>query len=198
LLIRAATLVLLLCVVASYLVIARNERKLYNFLIPLQIRGAGRIHVYPTQDRDYRWLVQNLNDHCDIFMGFPELPSLHIWTGKDPVAGFEIDDWIFSASDEQQFSASAILSQHPTACAIYNPDLVAFWNRTHQNLNSLPLVRYLRENFKVVGSTGRFYFLVRNERDLNIGSTVVRFPFKPTEINVLWKSQGCLGIDCSH
>ncbi len=197
-LIRAASLVLLLCVAASYLVIARSERKFYDSLPSLQLRGAGRIHLYPAQARDYRWLAQNLNDHCDIFMGFPELPSLHIWTGRDPLAGLDVDDWMLTASNEQQIAASAVLSQHPDACAIYNPDLVGFWNRTHQNWDSLPLVRYLHENFKVVGASGQFYFLVRNERNLDIASPVVKIPFDPSQINGLWKSKGCIGIGCSH
>jgi hypothetical protein len=197
-LVRAATTMLLLWVAGSYLVIARSERKFYDSLPALQLRGAGRIHLYPAQARDYPWLVQNLNEHCDIFMGFPEVPSLHIWTGKDPLAGLEFDDWILIVSDRQQIAASAVLSQHPNACAIYNPDLVAFWNRTHQNWDSIPLVRYLHENFKVVGATGQFYFLVRNERNLNIASPVLKIPFNPATVNELWKSNGCLGLGCSH
>jgi hypothetical protein len=189
---------LLLWVAGSYLVIARSERRFYDSLPSLQLRGAGRIHLYPAQARDYPWLVQNLNDHCDIFLSFPELPSLHIWTGKDPLARLEFDDWMLGASNEQQIAASAVLSQHANPCAIYNPDLVAFWNRTHQNLDSLPLVRYLHENFKVVGATGQFYFLVRNERNLNIASPVFKIPVNPSEINEAWKSNGCLGIGCSH
>jgi hypothetical protein len=197
-LVRAATTLLLLWVAGSYLVIARSERKFYDSLPALQLRGAGRIHLYPVQARDYLWLVQNLNDHCDIFMGFPEVPSLHIWTGIDPLAGLEFDDWMLVASNEQQIAASTVLSQHPNACAIYNPDLVDFWNRTHQNLDSLPLVRYLHENFKVVGTTGQFYFLVRNERNLNVASPVLKIPFNPSETNEKWKLNGCLGTGCSH
>ncbi len=170
LLIRTATSVLLLCVVISYLVIAGNERQDYDSLPSLQLPGAGRIHLQPSQARDYRWLVQNLDDHCDIFMGLPELPSLHIWTGKDPLRGLEMDAWILTASNEQQAAASVALSEHPDACAIYNPALTNFWNRTKLNLASFPVVRYLRENFKVAGSSGQFYLLVRNERDLKITS----------------------------
>jgi hypothetical protein len=198
LLIRAGALMLLLWVAASYLSVARNERRFYDSLPPLQLRGAGRIHLYPAQARDYSWLAQNLNDHCDIFVSFPELPSLHIWTGKDPLPGLDVDNWMLTSSDEQQIAAAEVLSEHPNACAIYNPDLVAFWDRTHQNWDSLPLARYLHENFKVVGATGKFYFLVRNERDLNIASPVLKVPFNPSEINETWKSNGCIATGCSH
>jgi hypothetical protein len=198
LLIRAGSLGLLLWVAASYLSVARSERKFYNSLPPLQIRGAERIHLYPVQARDYSWLAQNLNNHCDLFVSFPELPSLHIWTEKNPLPGLDVDNWMMTSSDQQQIAAAKVLSQHPNACAIYDPDLVTFWNRAHQNLEALPLVRYLRDNFKVVGATGQFYFLVRNERDLNIASPAIKVPFNPSEINEAWKSNGCLGIGCSH
>jgi hypothetical protein len=167
----AATSVLLICVAASYLAIARSERADYDALPSLDISGAGRVHLQASQGQDYRWLVQTLNDHCDVFVGLPELPSLHIWTGKDPLEGMDIDDWMLSSTNEQQIDASTVLSEHPNACEIYNPDIVDFWNRTHRNLDGLPLVRYLHENFKVVGQTGRFFFLIRNERNLDHGST---------------------------
>jgi hypothetical protein len=138
--VRAATLISLIWLAASNLLTARGERIFYESLPSLQIRGAERIHLYPAQVRDYRWLAQNLEAHCDVFVGFPELPSLHIWAQSDPVAGLEFDDWMFAAPSKQQIGASDILSQHPNACAIYSPDLVCFWNRGNQNLALLPLV----------------------------------------------------------
>jgi hypothetical protein len=168
--IRAATAVLLLGVAATYLVIAGNERKYYDSLPSLQLRGAGRIHLQHAQAEDYHWLARSIDDYCDVFVGVPELPSLHIWTGKDPLPGMEIDDWMLTASNQQQIAVSAILSEHPNACAIYNQDLVDFWDRDHRNLDSLPLVHYLRANFKVVGATGQFSLLVRDQRNLTVVS----------------------------
>ncbi len=168
--VRAVTPVLLICVAASYVAIINSERKDYGSLPSLQLPGAGRIHLQQRQAQDYRWLVRNLDDHCDVFVGLPELPSLHLWTGKDPLAGLEVDNWMLTASNEQQIAASAALSEHPNACAIRNPGLVDFWTRTNQNTDPPPLARYLRENFKVVGSTGQFSLLVRNERKLDTAS----------------------------
>jgi hypothetical protein len=169
-LIRAATAVLLLGVAATYLVIAGNERKYYDSLSSLQLRGAGRIHLPAGQAEDYHWLVRNLDDHCDVFVGVPELPSLHIWTEKDPLPSMDMDAWMLTASNQQQIAVSAILSEHPNACAIYNQDLLGFWGQDQRKLDSLPLVHYLRENFKVVGATGQFSLLVRNQRNLTVVS----------------------------
>lgn len=167
---RVASSMLLLCLALSYIAIAMSKRERYNMLPALQLPGAGRIHLPPKQARNYEWLVQNLDDHCDIFVGLPELPSLHIWSRKDPLYGLENADWMISASDEEQIAAAATLSQHPNACAIYNPDIVSFWNRTNQDFSSLPLVHYLNENFKVVGTTGQYSFLVHSERNLAVES----------------------------
>jgi hypothetical protein len=164
------TAIVLLCIAASYAVIARRERKDYDSLPSLQLPGSGRIHLPEAQAQDYRWLVRQLDDHCDVFVGFPELPSLHIWTEKDPLDGMQMDAWMLVISGQQQMEVSAVLSEHPNACAIYNLALVDFWNRTHQDLEQLPLVRYLHKNFKIAGASGQFSFLVRNERDITLAS----------------------------
>lgn len=166
----AATPILLLCVIGSYISIARILHKEYDSLPSLQLPGSGRIHVQEAQAEDYLWLVRELDDHCDIFVGLPEFPSLHIWTGKDPLDGMEMDDWILDTSAQQQMAVSAVLSKHPNACAIYNPELVKFWDPHGELEPTSPLVRYLFANFKVVGRTGQFFLLVRNERNLTVAS----------------------------
>jgi len=167
---RALGPVALVCVAVVYLVIARSERNAYNALPSLQIPGAGRIHLQDEQAREYRWLVGQLDSHCDVFVGLPEVPSLHIWTGKDLLSGMYMGDWMIAMSDEQQLAASALLSQHPNACAVYNKELVDFWDHPHHDVTSLPLVRYLSQNFKVAGTAGRFALLVHNKRELSIES----------------------------
>jgi len=167
----AAIPVLLICVATSYIAIGRIARKDYDSLPSLQLPGSDRIHVQEAEAQDYRWLVRELDDHCDVFVGLPEVPSLHIWTGKDPLEGMEMDDWMLDDSDQQQLAVSSVLSGHPNACAIYNPDLVRFWDPKGEMEPASPLVRYLFANLKVVGRTGKFFFLVRNERNLTVVST---------------------------
>ena len=167
----AASTALLLCVAASYVGIAATARNEYYSLSSLQLPGSSRIHLAETQAQDYRWLVRHLNDYCDVFVGLPELPSLHIWTGKDPLDGMDMDDWMITTSSEQQGAAVAILAAHRESCAVYNPDLVEFWDRPHRDISALPLVRYLHDNFRVLGSTGQFSLLVRKDRNLTLSST---------------------------
>ena len=166
----ASTILFFLGVAASYVATAYSERRDYYSMPSLQLPGSGRIHLPDMQAQDYRWLVKQLDDYCEVFVGLPEVPSLHIWTGKDALVGIDMDDWMIAISNEQQLAAAKVLSEHANACAIYNPDLVNFWDRPHHDLDSLSLVRYLHENFKVAGRTGQFSLLVRNERNLVVES----------------------------
>jgi hypothetical protein len=101
----------------------------------------------------------------------PELPSLHIWTGIAPPAELATDDWMFVYTNEEQAAISSELSMHPRPCVFYNPQLVAFWNRSNRDMDALPLAGYIHTNFKVVGSLDDFSFLVRNDRQIvNISS----------------------------
>jgi hypothetical protein len=163
---RVGLAMALLCVPALYLLIAGIHRKTYNSLMPLDLPGARRIHLGAAQARDYHWLVQNLKANCDIFFGMPELPSLHIWVDSPPPAGLAVDDWMLVLTDKEQAAISSELSMHPRPCVFYNPQLVAFWNRSNRDMDALPLAGYIHTNFKVVGSLDDFSFLVRNDRDI--------------------------------
>ncbi len=168
---RAAVPVLLLCVPAYYLAAAYVQRRSYDSMISLGLPGAQRIHVSPMVEQDYSWLVFNLKAQCDVFVGLPEIPSLHVWTAMAPVAGTENDAWFVTDTEKQQEAASAVLSEHSRACAVYNPDIVKFWNRSHQDVHAAPVAHYIDEHFKVVGSTHRYYLLVPKERDVAVSSS---------------------------
>jgi len=176
--VQVGALTVLFFGLGCYVVMGVQERHRYYSMPSLRLPGSTRIHLPEAQARDYRWLVQQLKAHCDVFIGLPELPSLHVWTTSEPLDGMDMDDWMLVTSNEQQTAAAAALSKHPDACMVYNGDLVAFWNRPpSNNLFSLPLVHYLHQNFKVVGATGAFSFLVRNQRNVELTASHSLPPF---------------------
>jgi hypothetical protein len=134
----------------------------------LGLRGAERIHLNEQQAHTYRWLARNIESHCDVIFGLPNMLSLNFWTAKEPLTMFNSDGWILDLMPDQQMTVQNALSSHADACIVYNPDLVAFWNMAGGvDVEALPLVRYIREDFKIAGSSDRYYLLVRKERDLN-------------------------------
>jgi hypothetical protein len=82
-------------------------------------------------------------------------------------------------NSQQQSEMVSTLSMHANACIVYSPRLVAV-TPGPPDLNTLPLARYMFENFKPAGSvnialtssevTGlrkvRYYLMVRKDRDL--------------------------------
>ena len=166
-LLRIAGPVALICLVLDYGYIAYVQRESYNSLPALNLAGASRIHLSDQQAKEYQWLTRSSVNYCDILIGLPNIPSLNFWTGMNPPAGLNIDAWVLVLSDREQLGIELALSKHASACAIYNPEILAFWNRSGRDLSGLPLVRYIHDQFKPVGSMDNFVFLVRNERDLS-------------------------------
>jgi hypothetical protein len=166
-LLRLAGSVALFCLVLDYVYIAYAQHESYNSLPALNLAGASRIHLRDEQAREYQWLTRSSVNYCDILIGLPNIPSLNLWTAMDPPARLNSDAWMLVLSDKEQLEIELALSKHPNACAIYNPEILAFWNRNRRDIGGLPLVRYIHDKFKPVGSMGNFVFLVRNERDLS-------------------------------
>jgi len=171
-LLRPVAIVSLALISASYLLDGYRWHVAYQSLPSLCLPGAERIHVPESQRRDLQWVTRNLSEHCDVFEGFPGLPSFNFWTRKEPLTGLNNGGWILSHSDEQQMRMVSALSTHPKACIVYNPSLVAFWNRTNHNIDDQPLVRFIHENFKTAAGFDGYYILVRKERDLPITSGI--------------------------
>jgi hypothetical protein len=166
-LLHLAGSVALFCLVLDYVYIAYAQHESYNSLPALNLAGANRIHLSDEQAREYQWLTRSSVNYCDILIGLPNIPSLNFWTAMDPPARLNSDAWMLVLSDKEQSEIELALSKHPNACAIYNPEILAFWNRNRRDISGLLLVRYINNSFKPVGSMDNFVFLVRNERNLS-------------------------------
>jgi hypothetical protein len=162
---RRLSQVSLVGVAALYLLLCVNRYNHYVHSAPLDLPGAWRVHVTADQKRDFQWLVRNIRQSCDGFEGLPGMPSLNFWTGIYPLTGQNMDNWMASFTDSQQKTVIAALEPHARACIVYNPALIKFWGTKAELLESLPLAKYIRENFRTVVSSGDYYLMMRNERD---------------------------------
>jgi hypothetical protein len=141
--------------------IAWNRYRNYRALPALDLPGAGRVHVEPEVKEQFEQLARDLGRSCDVFEALPGLPSFNFWSRKDPLTGLNSDAWTIYLSAGQQARIVTALSSHPRACIIYHPVLTAFWNKGNEDLSSLPLVAYIRENFRPLASAGKYQLLVR-------------------------------------
>ena len=82
-----------------------------------------------------------------------------------PLTGLNWGAWTLVFSNDQQTRIIQALSSHPRACIIYNPVLASAYNPGgHMDIESLPLVQYIRHEFKPVIASGEYRLLIRNER----------------------------------
>jgi hypothetical protein len=169
-LIRTAAIAMLLSVVLVYVGFAWEKYRAYEKDVPLALPGAERIHLPRQQAQTYHWLTKILKSHCDVFIGMPDLPSLYFWTEIPPATMVNMGNWMLSLNYEQQKDIIVALSKHPDACVVYNPNLFAFWIRSPIDTDKLPLVHYIRENFKSVAVHDNYFFMVRKERNLTVSS----------------------------
>ena len=166
-LLRRAGSAALFCLVLDYGYIAYAQRESYNSLTALNLAGARRIHLNDRQAKEYQWLTRSSMSYCDILIGLPNIPSLNFWAGMNPPGRLNADAWMLVLTDQEQSEIELDLSKHSKACAIYNPEILGFWNRNDRDMRGLPLVRYIHDEFKPVGSVDNFVLLVRKERDLS-------------------------------
>ena len=150
---------------ALYLVLCANRYNHYVHSTALDLPGAQRVHVTAAQRRDFQWLTRNIQQSCDAFEGIPGMPSLNFWTGIYPLTGQNMDNWMASFTDSQQETVITALAPHARACIVYNPALVKFWGTKTELLQSLPLTKYIRDNFRTVARSGDYYLMMRNERN---------------------------------
>ena len=180
---RPAAAVTLAAVALAYPVLAFRAKRLYASLTPLGMPGAERIHAEKQEAEDYQWLVAQLRQNCDTFVGLPGIPSLYFWTGKplpgpahNPPGPLSMDAWMLTHSPDEQQAVVDDLSRYPNACAVYSPGGLETWNTAGLDVRSWRLANYILTHFKTIGQTGDYQFMIRNERQLDIPAGVRREP----------------------
>uniref|UniRef100_Q02CC3 Glycosyltransferase RgtA/B/C/D-like domain-containing protein n=1 Tax=Solibacter usitatus (strain Ellin6076) TaxID=234267 RepID=Q02CC3_SOLUE len=168
---RTTGIAVVLLALLAYPAQAWRARNFYLSHAPLNLPGASRIRIAPHEAANFQWLVRQLKQHCDTFVGYPGIPSLYFWTGKPmpgplhtPPGPLNADAWTLLLTPAQQQPIVDEFAQHPNACVVYHPSGVLFWNRNGNDESALPLVSYIQHNFKTVGSIGDYQFQVRNQR----------------------------------
>ena len=118
----------------------------YRHFTPLGLPGSRLIRVYPEQVTATRALTEELRDGCDSYLSFPGLNSYYFWSGKEPVTGFNVGNWMYLLTDSQRADIEKGLAKLSRACIIINRKELEFWMQG-KSLDS-KLTAYVNEKYR--------------------------------------------------
>ena len=163
---RLASLVAPWMIVAVCAATACRAYQDHQSLVPLDLPGARRVRL-PEQDVAlYTWMAANLRAHSDSFITLPGYDSLYFWAEKEPPTALNTTLWWMLLDDREQEQIVEALSRCPRACVIgqYHPGWVAHTQVRGRSASTMPLVRYILDNFETIGRVNEYEFMVRRGR----------------------------------
>jgi hypothetical protein len=139
-------------------------------LTPLDLPGARNLLVSAPGAARLHWITENLRAHCDTFVTMPGLNSYYFWTGLEPPTGMNESEWMILYDAAQQARIVEALSSHQRPCAVRSATDVAFWlglrDGQGQDPDTLPLARFINEEFATAAVVGGQEFRLPRTRDL--------------------------------
>jgi hypothetical protein len=165
---RLASLALSWVILALLIVHAYQAYRNYHSLVRLDLRGTGPLRLSRHDVAVYRWVANNLHVHCDGFITLPGYNSFYFWAEKAPPTAFNTTLWWLLLDDREQQEIVQALSRCRCACVISRWGLQNSLLRSEvrgRPGSSLPLIRYITENFETIGRFDEYEFMVRRGRE---------------------------------
>ena len=129
---------------------------------PLRLPGAESLRVPLLEAASLRWAATNLTAHCDTFVSYPGLGSMHAWSGRPPPTGWNVTTWMIIFSPARQQTLVEAYDAAPRVMALRGDP--RFWLRG-RDVSTAPLVRYVDESLAPWRSCGELTLKVRPGRD---------------------------------
>jgi hypothetical protein len=126
----------------------------------LPFPGAELMHLPEAQVAEYEGIVHLLRaNHCTIFVGYPNLPSMYLWTGYESPPPQIPDSWMKALDDRRQQQVVDEMHASPRPCVYRNEGLASSWLGGAPP-PSRPLVDYVLNDFETVAEIGGFEFML--------------------------------------
>lgn len=129
---------------ASLLFFTIRGAQAYADAEPLGLPGTRHIRIDADHAADIRWINAALKS-CDSSFSLPGQFSYALWTGQRLVTDLNVNDQLAFLTWPQQKQIAAALSRERNLCILYNPTLLAFFDRG-QIRTDPPLLRYILNN----------------------------------------------------
>jgi hypothetical protein len=110
---------------------------------PSRLRGAASLHLPADVEDRYLFLASRISANCDFLFTLPGMGSLNFWSGVPTPNGSNMTAWMRGFSSERQQQILGILRANLRGCAVYNAGMSSLWRETSEELDALPLARYI-------------------------------------------------------
>ena len=139
----------------------RRASDTYDAGVTLDLPGARDMRVSEPLALQLEQLTAAIRRHCDSFLTIPGMNSLNIFSGEEPPVEMPGPWPFFIDADEQQKIVDEV-RKIPRFCVVAKPDLLEFWADDSGNVvPDRPLVRYMRDGFRLQRNFSGYYLLVR-------------------------------------
>jgi hypothetical protein len=137
-----------------------------HFLTPSSsLRGSASLHLPAEIEERYEYLANGLGTNCNVLFTMPGMGSLNFWSGVPTPNGLNLTGWTKAFKLEQQQRILQILRTNPRACAVYNAELSVGWGASREELDGLPLARYILYEMPVVSQRDGYEIHVAPQRN---------------------------------
>jgi hypothetical protein len=139
---------------------AVSNALLYRDQPALSFPAAHLLHPPAEQGAEYEELVGLLHaHHCSTFIGYPNVNSLYLWSGISPPKPNAPGAWVAVLDSEGQQWIVDQMRASPRPCALRKDPLADAWLQGTPPPDT-PLVRYIFNDLRQVGTVDEWQFLV--------------------------------------
>ena len=147
----------------SVLMPAATNAVAYRHAEKLDLPGAGLVRLPAAEVDTYTGIVEALHRQgCTIFIGYPNVDSLYLWSGLPAPRPEPPNAWFKGLDASQQQRVVDELRASPRPCLVRSDERAKFYLAEAPPPN-LPLVRYTLHDFRPVAHVGDFSLMVPRE-----------------------------------
>ena len=116
---------------------------------PSRLKGAESLHLPPQQSRDFQRLSRAVSANCSVLFTLPRFHSLNLWSAVSapPESELPVTPRMFTPAI--QAAVLQRLQADPRSCALYNREMLEFWQIAPRDAAQQPLSAYVLQTMPI-------------------------------------------------
>jgi len=129
------------------------------------LRGLSSLRLPESEMNLYEVLSEDISANCDVLFTLPGMGSFNLWSGVPAPNGLNMTAWMKGFNLAQQDKVLKVVKMEPRACVVYNTKMVEFWQTSKDDLDRLPLARYILYDMIKVAEIGDYEIRISPHRN---------------------------------